>query len=394
MPDTNVAVIGAGPYGLSIATHLRHRGIEFRIFGEPMDAWTRMPAGMRLKSLGLATNISAPNGQLTLEEFARGRGLEYHDVKLAIPLSDFLSYGLHFQQRLVPEVERSTVVAVNRTSRDYLIRLATGEAFRARRVIVATGLSGFKYLPQVLRELPDELLSHTSQHHELARFDGRSVAVIGGGASALDHAVLLREAGARVTIVARRPIVIGTPPTEGGPLWHRLRCPQSKLGHGAGGWGLWFCSEAPHLFRWLPATARARIVQTYLGPAGGWDLQGRVLGRIPIRYGTIRRAAIESGRARLRISGDGEEQEILADHVIAGTGYRVDLKRLPFLEDLAPRIGPKLSADFETSLPGLYLAGILALNTFGPLMRFVCGTEFAGPRLARHLGQSGRRERP
>ena len=387
MRGTRVVIIGAGPYGLSIAAHLKHLGIEFRIFGEAMETWTRMPAGMQLKSAGFASNLSHPDGQLTLQEFALGRGLAYDEVSLAIPLADFLSYGQHFQQQFVPELERSRVVAVVRAARGYVVELDTGEAITARQVVVATGVTGLQHVPKRLLELPVGILSHSGERHDIAGYSGREVAVIGRGSSALDYAALLQAAGARVTIIARRPPVVASPPVRDRPLWLRLRHPRSGLGDG---WGIFLCSKVPHLFRRLPERTRVRLARTYLGPAGGWHLQGR-LGGIPIRYGRIGRASTEHGKARLEIAGRQGAEEVVADAVIAATGYRVELGRLAFLEELAPAIGTRLSPHFETALPGLYLAGILAMNTFGPAMRFVCGSAFAARRLARHIRQSDQR---
>ena len=67
---TEVAIIGAGPYGLSVAAHLRKLGIGFRLFGRPMHTWlTQMPKGMLLKSEGFASNLSDPDDQLTLDRY-------------------------------------------------------------------------------------------------------------------------------------------------------------------------------------------------------------------------------------------------------------------------------------------------------------------------------------
>ncbi len=72
---TRVAIIGAGPYGLSIAAHLRSLGVDYRIFGRPLDTWRRqMPAGMMLKSDGFASNLSAPAGEGTLAVVLCGPG--------------------------------------------------------------------------------------------------------------------------------------------------------------------------------------------------------------------------------------------------------------------------------------------------------------------------------
>jgi len=82
------------------------------------------------------------------------------------------------------------------------------------------------------------------------------------------------------------------------------------------------------------------------------------------------------------------------DHVFAATGYRVDLKRLAFMEaNLRDRIRttssmPILSAHLESSVPGLYFMGLAAAGSFGPLMRFVYGTEFAARRITAHIARS------
>jgi 2-polyprenyl-6-methoxyphenol hydroxylase-like FAD-dependent oxidoreductase len=83
---TDVAIIGAGPYGLSIASHLLNLGIAFRIFGIPMHSWRyRMPAGMSLKSDGFASRIFDPDGSRTLRRYIDEHALPYQDVGYAVP---------------------------------------------------------------------------------------------------------------------------------------------------------------------------------------------------------------------------------------------------------------------------------------------------------------------
>jgi hypothetical protein len=97
----------------------------------------------------------------------------------------------------------------------------------------------------------------------------------------------------------------------------------------------------------------------------------------------------------LRLLGsDGEERTVSTDHVIAGTGYRVDLRRLTFLSTAirsqlrASAFVPILSAEFESSIPGLYFIGLASAQTFGPSMRFVVGARFTARRLARHFSRT------
>ncbi len=85
--STQVAIIGAGPYGLSLAAHLRARGIDFRIFGTPLNSWrTQMPKGMFLKSEGFASNLYDPDGAFTLVRFCADKSLGYADYNHPVPL--------------------------------------------------------------------------------------------------------------------------------------------------------------------------------------------------------------------------------------------------------------------------------------------------------------------
>src|ERR1700693_1479549 len=113
----NTAIIGAGPYGLSVAAHFRRRGIPFRIFGRPMDSWlNHMPKGMMLKSDGFASNIYDPDSEFTLKHFCAKRGIEYSDAGIPVRLETFSAYGLAFGERMLPELEDKLVVGLDRAS--------------------------------------------------------------------------------------------------------------------------------------------------------------------------------------------------------------------------------------------------------------------------------------
>src|SRR5271155_4405720 len=205
----NTAIIGAGPYGLSVAAHFRRRGIPFRIFGRPMDSWlAHMPKGMMLKSDGFASNIYDPENAFTLGQFCAERGIEYADTGVPVRLETFAAYGLAFRDRMVPELEDKLVVGVDRLPDGFLLQLDDGETVQARSVVLAVGITHFEYVPENLAHLPAEFLSHSARHYEVEPFRGRNVVVIGGGASALDLAGLLHEAGADVQLVSRRPKVV------------------------------------------------------------------------------------------------------------------------------------------------------------------------------------------
>src|SRR5438132_1287664 len=395
MLNTNIAIVGAGPYGLSIAAHLGHRGIPVRIFGRPMDSWlAHMAKGMMLKSDGFASNIYDPDADFTLKQFCTERGIEYSDLGLPVGLETFSAYGLAFQERMVPELEDNLVVALDRTAEGFVLGLDNGEAVTARRVVLAVGITHFEYVPPELAHLPSEFLSHSFRHHDLQGFRGRSVVVIGGGASAIDLAGLLHETGADVQLVSRQQLRFHSMPT-GKPrsLWQRIRHPQSGLGPGLRSH---FFSNAPRAFHYLPERLRLHLVGTTLGPSGGWFTREKVIGRVPLLVGYAPQAAeVRDGKVSLRLrANDGSEREILTEHIIAATGYRVDLNRLPFLTaEFRSKIKavngtPVLSSAFESSIPGVYFVGIAAANSFGPVMRFAYGAGFAARSLARTMLKS------
>ncbi|MGV9276378.1 FAD-dependent oxidoreductase [Streptomyces griseosporeus] len=392
-----VAVIGAGPFGLSTAAHLRARGIPVRVFGEPMVSWRdHMPDGMLLKSTPAASSIDAPQPGHTLADYCDAAGLRRlvtdEDI---IPVETFIGYGEWFQQKLVPELERVRVVSVDRATggSGFELKLDSGELFTARAVVVATGLSGLAHLPAELAAAapdgpsPTGPLSHSSQHPDLGRFSSRELIVVGAGQSALETAVLAAEAGARVRVVARGRgrVAFGAPP------WRQPRLrPESPFGRA---WSLWAFSYYPHPYRYLPADLRHYLVRRVLGPLGAWWLRARFEGKVQVsEVERIVRAETAGDRTALTVrTHAGGGRELTADHVIAATGYRVDIAAMDFLghelrTELAVSRGtPRLGAGYVSSVPGLYFTGLPAAASYGPVMRFVCGTEFASPRLAGHL---------
>jgi len=390
MPNEDVAIIGAGPYGLSIAANLAKSGLRVRLFGSPMQTWrTRMPAGMHLKSEGCASGLYEPERKFTLSRYCAERGIPYADFGLPVALQNFADYGEEFARRYVPMLEDRNVTGVRRGATGFELALADGKTVTSRLVICATGITDFAYLPAQFAELSPEIFSHCSAHHGLSGFAGKTVAVLGGGASAADYAALLAQAGATTHLVTRRTSLAFHLPPHARGLREKLRYPRTTLGPG---WNSMFYTKLPRLFHAMPEARRVAITRRHLGPAPCWFVRDAVESGVSVHaQSQITGVTARAGRARLEISGP-VAKTLEVDHILAATGYQTDLTRLKFLDaQLQTDIqtdaagAPKLSAAFESSVPGLYFAGAVAANAFGPLLRFACGAEFASRRLARHL---------
>ncbi|MDE1984933.1 MAG: NAD(P)-binding domain-containing protein [Alphaproteobacteria bacterium] len=390
MKSCDVAIIGAGPYGLSVAAHLRAAGVNFRIFGKPLDTWrSHMPKGMFLKSEGFASNLSAPGKDSTLKAYCALRGIAYADRALPIALDTFLGYGDWFRARNVPNLEDVLVTSVERQKDGFEVTLETGEKFLTRAVVVAAGVSHFSYVPAELSNLPSGAVSHSYDHRSLDHFKGQDVVIVGAGSSAIDLAWDLHQAGATPHIVTRADQIEYniTPNPDADKISYQLKNPPSTIGQG---WKSYFCAIAPLAVHFLPANLRARAVRSHMHAAGGWFMREKVEGTVQrTSRVAIEGADLTDGRVVLRLkTASGERKIVTCDHVIAATGYQVDMTRLRFLsEAIRKQISPDgrspaVSSRFETAVPNLYTIGMTAMASFGPLLRFMVGAEFVAPRLA------------
>jgi FAD-dependent urate hydroxylase len=383
--DCNVTVVGAGPYGLSSAAYLRAAGIETRVFGEPMSFWeNQMPAGMCLRSNWGASHIADPKQELTLDEHCRQNG---NHISKPIPLDRFVGYGQWYQRRAVPDLDQRLIRSIETDARGFRVAVADGESFTSKRVVVATGIGTFSSRPPEFERLPFELASHSSEHNDLTKFKGQRVVVIGAGQSALESGVLLKEAGVEVEVIARREALIWVGLH---PRLHHLG-PISRLLYSTrdvGPAGISRLVAAPHLFRRFPRWFQNRTAYRAIRPAvAGW-LGSRLTG-VPVTLGhKIVSAAPAGSQLRLKLS---DSTERLVDHALLATGFRVDISRYQFLSPaLLKQIDtvngyPLLKRGLECSISGLHFLGKPAAWSFGPLVGFVSGTEFAANELVHSI---------
>jgi cation diffusion facilitator CzcD-associated flavoprotein CzcO len=396
---TDVAVIGAGPYGLSVASHLARAGVEHRIFGSAMQTWrAQMPEGMLLRSEGWASSISDPAGAHSFGCFVSDRRPDAVVPRTPVRLGTFLDYSDWFIEQEGITVEDRRLDHLEHRGSSVRLSFSDDGELEASRVVLAVGLTHFPYVPAELACLPDDVLSHSSRPLGMSEVAGRRIAVIGAGQSALETAALLHEHDADVVVFARTARLRwhGVPPPDERPLIERLRAPMGGLGLG---WKSWVAGAAPGLIRRIPTARRVDLSQRAFGPAGAWWLRERVEGRVDVRLATgVCEAVAGDATVRLTIRGPEGREAIEFDHVVAATGYRVDLGRLTFLDEQLRAsmemngTNPALTRHFESSVPGLHFVGAPATNTFGPVMRFVFGTPHAARGIT-HVAARARRVR-
>lgn len=384
----DVTIIGAGPYGLSAAAHLRTiKGLEFRVFGVPMSFWDdNMPVGMFLRSAWTATHIADPNGLLTLEAYQAASGQQF---STPVPLNQFIQYGRWYQCQAVPDVDRRKITRVEAAPSGFRLHVSGGDSFGSRRVVIAAGIGSFAKRPPEFDHLPASLATHTSEHHDFQKFAGKRVLVVGGGQSALESGALLHEAKAEVEIVAKSPRIHWLHGWASKTLHYGLGKFTKELLYAptdVGPAGLSQLLARPDWVRRLPRSLQDKLRKRATRPAGARWLVNR-LQDVPIRLGTsIISAAVVGEQVKVRLH-DGSER--MVDHILLGTGYKIDISKYAFLApDLLESIRcfngfPLLKAGLETSVPGLHILGAPAAWSLGPLMQFVSGTHYVSRALFR-----------
>jgi FAD-dependent urate hydroxylase len=389
-PDIEIAVIGAGPYGLSAGAHLKAKGFRVRVFGEPMDFWAeKMPEGMLLRSPRVASNISDPDSAFTLDAYEAVSGTE---PTAPVPLKTFVEYGRWFRHQLGSDLDRRIVTRVDCDGDGFRLSLSDGESIRCQKVVVAAGIGPFCRKPAEFANLTSDQVSHCYEGRKLKEFSGKAVAVIGAGQSALESAALLHEGGAAVEVIAKIPELRWI----GMHSWLHHLGPVSKMlysRHDVGPVGISRLVAAPRLVNRIPLKLRDKIRKRAVRPAGSRWLPERLTNVKITTACAVQSASSIRGQVILKLD-DGSERHV--DHVLLGTGYDVDIDRYDFLSPKLVksvlRLGgyPKLTSGFCSSVPGLHFIGATAARSFGPLMYFVAGTEFTSRELVSHIARRQR----
>jgi len=386
--DCDVAIVGAGPYGLSAAAYLSALGLQVRVFGKPMEFWANgMPAGMLLRSPREASTIADPNAAFTLESYEVASGTS---PAKRVARETFVDYGRWFQKQLPSTLDTRKVTEVSSNRSVFKIALEDGTNLSSRRVVVAAGVGPFRRIPGQFSHLSPTRASHCYEGRDFAEL-GERVAVIGAGQSALESAAILHERGVSAEVIARIPVL----------RWIGMHKKLHELGiiskmlyskHDIGPIGISRLVAYPKIMYRVPMAAKDKIRTRAVRSAGAPWLIPR-LQDVKISTGRSVLEARDMGdEIQLRLD-DGTERRV--DHVLMCTGYSVDISKYEFLSrelvgqikklDGYPDVGP----GFATSVPGLHFVGATAARRLGPLMYFVTGTEFTSHELASWIRRNG-----
>lgn len=378
---------------MSIAAHLRAAGMPFEILGSPLESWRDfMPAGMKLKSERFASNLWDPQRRFTLQRYSKEHNIPYQPVGNPLSLEMFLKYGEWFRENAVGEPRQVRVTQLSRIPGGFNLKLADGSNFTSRRVVMATGHIAFSVVPPEISNLPEPLVMHCARIGDVRQYAGKNALIIGAGQSALETAAILNENGARVTMLVRRDRLSWNEPSKQRSLLSQIFRPEAGI---ASGYQALAIAELPRVFRWMfPAEKRHRHVAGSYGPSGSFWLRDRVMNHVDVKLRTraLSAEAAANGGVRLQVQGPDGKSELSTDHVIAATGYKVDIDRLEYLEpSLARSIArevngiPALDSRWGTSVPGLMIVGLASAPVFGPIMRFMYGAKHVAPAVTARL---------
>lgn len=376
--ETDLLIIGAGPFGLAIAAQAAHDGIEHVIVGKPMEFWRQnMPKGMFLRS-ACDWHLD-PLDVHTIEAYVQSVGKTPNEVE-PLSLEFYLSYVEWFQKQ--KNIQPLPVFIKNLESRNdhFLATAEDGDVIKAKRVVLAPGFKHFTNIPTELKiKLPEHRYQHTCEFIDFSDARNKRYLIIGGRQSAFEWAALLVEAGASAVHVSHRH----ASPVFGIAEWGWINKVVDDM------------VENPNWFRRLSQSEKDAISHR-MWAEGRLKLEPWLATRINNDHvrlwpNTELASCIEQSDGELSATlTNGETLNV--DHIVLATGYKVNIAQLPILatgnllERLETQNGyPVLDDHFETSIPGLFITSMPAGQDFGPFFGFTVSVRTSAKLICQRL---------
>ena len=359
--ETDLLIIGAGPFGLAIAAQAAHLGIDHLVVGRPMEFWRKnMPQGMYLRS-ACDWHLDPVNIH-TIEKFLESRGQTTRDVE-PLSLEFYLAYADWFQKQKQITTLPSYIERLDHTD-GFVATTVDGDTIRARQVALAPGFKHFANIPDELKaRLPEDRYTHTCDFTDFSAAANTRYLIVGGRQSAFEWAALLVEAGASAIYISHRH---DTPAFEESD-WSWVNPLVDAIADNPNWFRRLSQAEKDDVSRRQWAEGRLKL-EPWLAP--------RIAGeRVRILPNTELVEAVEQNGALAVTMSNGEE--IICDKVVLATGYKVDISRVPVLSagnilaQMETRNGfPVLDDHLQTSVPGLFITSMPAIQDFGPFFGF------------------------
>lgn len=367
----DVIIIGAGPYGISVAAHAVAHNLSYRLLGYPMDFWkNQMPQNMFIRTPHDLVSFSDPEGKWTIQEYAKQTNSK---LESPLPRTTFVQYAFWFAEKAGIEFTPELVEQLNYNGEYYSIVTHDGLELTAKNIVIATGVRDFQYIPSLFQGLPQNLVSHTLGYTSFESFKGKDVIIIGSGQSAWEAAALLYEEKANVRLIYRRKV----------PVYGGNRTMEVVL-KGIG--NVFYKLHRPIKKKLLQIGAETVPIARFL--------RSYVEGKVPqINNTSVEHVSAIGEKVHLKLSNG---TLVNANHVIVASGFKISIEKLTFID---PKMRssimreevdsdfPKLNHHFESNIRGLYFAGPLSAYSHGPTFRFILGLEKTSKTIIRSIMQ-------
>jgi len=380
-------IIGAGPFGLSLAAYAKGHHIPHMVVGKAMDFWkSNMPYNMYLRS-DCSWHYD-PFNEHTIDRYLQTINLKPADVE-PLALDFYLGYCDWFQQQKGIEVTPAWVQELHyidntadNTRPYYKAILQDGRTITATNVALALGFRYFRNIPEPYTTLfPPERVAHTCDFVDLTKLKDKRVLIIGGRQSAFEWAALINEQDAEAVYLSYRHPT----PAFAQSDWSWVPPLVDSI------------IENPRWFRRLAAEEREQANQR-LWAEGRLKLEPWLAKRITQECIHL---FPETQVTDCHELADGELEVALnngttfiVDQIILATGYKVNVSQIPFLAEgnilaqLATLNGfPVLDKHFQSNLPGLFFTSMCATQAFGPYFGFTVSVRTSAHLIGSELQQ-------
>lgn len=346
-------IVGAGPYGLSLANYMSEMGQDFKIIGKPMELWKNHTfTDASLRSDMATSEIAHPDNAYSLSTFRNQKGRASGAGSERVSVQEYRQYIDWVLNALPYEIIEVYLNNLSQKEDHFEAELTSGEKILAKQVVIATGVAHHLKVPDEFSKARDVIHSYYTQ--EIEALQNKKVLVVGAGQSAAEAMEICQKNKNLVHWYARKEPRFYSEP---------LDLPK---------WIFDLVVKSAGFFRRLPHGLIKAIFSIFSATTMTPDNESKL-----------------AGVDRFSTMPDLDRY----DHVIAATGYNYTLNHMSFLADelrdnLEMKAAmPRIDKNFMSSLSNLYFIGPSTEMFFGPPMKFMIGSQYVAPKLSKLLAR-------